>query len=502
MPAGGNLFGMGVLTSRMGNMRRLAGLLVALILVVWLCVRAAPPPAGAITALWQVAGELQALKSYAAAAEAYEQIASLTPGDPAPLLAIGSIYLARQRYPAAVDAFNRALARRMDYAPAWAGLAATAWEQHDLPQAIARWQMALMYQPDLMPARRGLALAYLERGWQAEAEATLRQGLASGVTGQPGDQQTVDEMASARLLLAMMLAVRDAEESRRQLAAIGAEASAPIQAQRDYLVDAFDRAEAADSAGEAARRLGLAFTQAEMWPLARMAFERALALDATDAEAMAFLGHAEAQLGWPAWEHLAGAIAARPDWPLGHYLFGLYLVKQNLLDLAVQEFQTTVRLDPGNVRAQLDLAHTYVSLGKYLAAEEAFKAAVAASPKDLTSHLALAHFYADCFWHVADGGLPAAQAATDLAPQDPQARDLLGWMYLLAGDVPSAQLQLLSALQLAPDQASTYYHLGVLYKTLGWQEMARFAFLRAVELTEDAWVRDRAQAALGSLQAS
>jgi tetratricopeptide (TPR) repeat protein len=491
---------MGAFTFRVGNVRRLGALLVALIVATMSCARAAPAPVGAVAALWQVAGELQVLRSYAAADEAYEQIASLDPADPAPLLAIGRIYLAQRRYPAAEDAFNRALAREMGCALAWDGLAAAAWERRDVSRAREYWQTALAYQPNLMPARQGLALVYLEQGRRAEAETILRQGLEQDFAGRPGARQTVDEIDSARLLLAMMLAVQNPDESRRQLEAIGAVTSATIQAQRDYVMDALDRAMAADSAAGAAKRLGLAFIQVEMWTLARAAFERTLALDATDAEAMAFLGHAEAQLGLPAWEHLAGAVAARPDWPLGHYLFGLYLARQNRLDGAVQEFQTTLRLDPGNMRAQLDLAHTFVSMGQYLAAEASFKAAVTDSPRELAAHLALARFYADRSWRVVEGGLPAARAAADLAPQDPQVRDLLGWMYLLAGDLPSARLHLLSAHQLAPDKASTSYHLGLLYRALGWQEMAHFALLRAADLTDDPSMRDRAQAALNRLR--
>jgi tetratricopeptide (TPR) repeat protein len=73
---------------------------------------------------------------------------------------------------------------------------------------------------------------------------------------------------------------------------------------------------------------------------------------------------------------------------------------------------------------------------------------------------------------------------------------MLGWMYFLAGDSSQAQLHLESALQLNPELASTYYHLGVLRKALGEDEAAQFAFLRAIDLDTDGFYRSQAQKAL------
>jgi Flp pilus assembly protein TadD len=141
-----------------------------------------------------------------------------------------------------------------------------------------------------------------------------------------------------------------------------------------------------------------------------------------------------------------------------------------------------------------------VGLGQYLAAEEVLAEAVKGSPKDLTLHLALVRFYTDHTFRVADRGLAAARAAAAVAPDDPQVRDLLGWMYFLAGDLKQAHLHLASALRLDPELVSAIYHLGMLHRALGEEEAARFAFLRVVDLDTDGFYRDRAQIALRELE--
>jgi Flp pilus assembly protein TadD len=257
-----------------------------------------------------------------------------------------------------------------------------------------------------------------------------------------------------------------------------------------------NKAETADTVADAAKLMGLAFVQIEEWHLARVALQRALTLEPSDGEAMAFLGHSEAQLGRPAFSHLARAVETRPDWPLGHYLLGLYYLQQEAYDFAVEEFQTTLRLDPGNAQAMVDLAGTYVGQGRYLEAEQALADAVGSAPEDLSFHKALVHLYADHAFRIPDRGLAAARAATDLAPEDPEVRDMLGWMYFLAGDPARARLHLESALRLDPESASVHYHLGVLRKALGEEEAARFAFLRAIDLDTDGFYRSQAQKAL------
>jgi tetratricopeptide (TPR) repeat protein len=470
-----------------------------LLLVVLLGIMGSPvivPPVGAIQPLWSKAADLRAAKSYSAAIGIYEQIARLDPRDPEPLLAQAQIYLVQRRWPLAEDAFNRALARDGGNPSALAGLASARWGQGDKLRAASLWEMAL----DACRAHAGdspqasseseirlrLALAYLDMQRPDDAAALLRQEL------------THSDSAAAHLYLAMLLATKDPEQARDHLLAIREDEASWITSARTYLVSALDQADAAGSSAGAAKSLGLAFVQIEEWQLADAALQQALRLDPTDAETMAFLGHVEAQLNQPAFDHLAAAVATQADWPMGHYLLGLYYLRQGAYEFAAEEFRVTLRLDPGNAQAQADLATAYTSLGQYPAAEDALIKAVASAPRDVTFHLALIRFYADHAYAI-DRGLAAAQAAADLAPDNMQVRDTLGWLYFLAGDANNARLQLESALQLDPTLASAHYHLGMLYKALGEEKAARLAFSRAIDLDTDGFYRDQAQVAMRDL---
>jgi tetratricopeptide (TPR) repeat protein len=377
-------------------------------------------------------------------------------------------------------------------AGAKAGLAAARWGQGDRARAVALWEeaaAAAAQQGDasLSAIRMRLALAYLDVERPTDAEALLRRETAEA------------DNPAAHLYLAMMRSMEDSGEARRELAAIGEGAPPAVAATRDYVLEVLDKAEAAHSPAEAAKVVGLAWVQMEEWQLARAALERALRLDASDAETLVFLGHSEAALGRPAFEHLTAGVAARPDWPPGHYLLGLYYVKQGVFGLAAEEFQTMLRLDAGNAQAQADLARAHLGLGQYEAAEEALMAAVTSAPDNLAFRLALARFYANHAYRVAERGLPAAQAAADLAPDDAQARELLGWMYFLAGDIRLARLHLESALRLDPELASAYYRLGMIEKNLGRKEAAGSAFERAIDLDTDGFYREQAETAMRQL---
>jgi tetratricopeptide (TPR) repeat protein len=468
--------------------------LLLVVLLILLSTPAVPSPTGAIAPLWQEAADLRANKSYTAAVEIYEQIATLSGGTPEALLAIGEIYSTQHRWPLAEDAFNRALARHAENPEALAGLALARWEQGDRQRAVSLWELALTHwsddasqieiQPGLSDIQLRLALAYLDTDRTTDAEAMLHDVTIS--SGNP----------AAHLYLAMIQAISNPTAARRELEGIADDGPRPVVTARDYLLEALERAEAEDTKAKEAKSTGLSLAQIGEWQLARLALQQALLLDATDAEAMAFLGHAEAQLGLPAFIHLAGAVESQPDWPLGHYLLGLYYLKQEAYEFATEEFRTTLQLDPGNAQALADLARAYVGQGQYLDAEEALVAATEAAPDDITFHYPLVRFYADHTFQVADRGLAAARTAADLAPEDPQVRDLLGWMYFLAGDPPQARLHLESAIRLDPELPSTHYHLGVLRKAIGQDEAAKFAFLRAIDLDTNGFYRSQAQKAL------
>ncbi len=332
---------------------------------IMLVLRADPPSQGAIKMLWQAAEELYALKSYDGAVHTYEQIAALLPTESAPLVAVGHIYLAQQRWPLAMDAFNRALARRMDDASAWAGLASVSWAQNEITTAATYWQAALRHQPDLISARLGLTLALLYEGHLDKASVTLETGLAVLRPNSPSWSSQMDKIALAHLLRGAILALDSLAEARYELSRIPEDVTMEIRDQRDQLLAALDHVAALRSPALAAKHIGLVMMQIELWPLARIALTRAYMLQPDDAEVVASLGKVEAMMGLdrPAWEHLSTAVVLRPEWSLARLWLGAYCHHKGLLHLAVMQLRIAVALEPTNTEALLELSHAYADQG-------------------------------------------------------------------------------------------------------------------------------------------
>jgi Flp pilus assembly protein TadD len=85
-----------------------------------------------------------------------------------------------------------------------------------------------------------------------------------------------------------------------------------------------------------------------------------------------------------------------------------------------------------------------------------------------------------------------------LDPQNGVAYDLLGWaQYLLQR--PEARASLERAVALEPESARAHYHLGLAYAQEGLNDMARWAYERAIDLDTKGLYRERAQKALKEL---
>ena len=108
-------------------MLRFVGQVFLLVLMAFGLSAAAPPAAGLYMNWLSTARELEMLTSYTAAIELYERVSLLQPLDPDPLVAAGNIYVRQGNWPMAVDAFNRALARRQNSPAALKGLGAAFW---------------------------------------------------------------------------------------------------------------------------------------------------------------------------------------------------------------------------------------------------------------------------------------------------------------------------------------------------------------------------------------
>jgi tetratricopeptide (TPR) repeat protein len=92
----------------------------------------------------------------------------------------------------------------------------------------------------------------------------------------------------------------------------------------------------------------------------------------------------------------------------------------------------------------------------------------------------------------------AAQAAIELAPENAEAHETLGWAYHLAGRPAQAIEPLERALELAPS-ARAHYRLGEVYRALGQWEAARTHYQAAVDLDWNGVIGERAREELAGL---
>ena len=84
----------------------------------------------------------------------------------------------------------------------------------------------------------------------------------------------------------------------------------------------------------------------------------------------------------------------------------------------------------------------------------------------------LAIFCVENSVQVEDIGLPAAQKALSLAPDNPFVLDTLGFAYLSSGRFTNAEQTLKQAIELMPDNYSAHIHLAMTYLALGDQTAA------------------------------
>ena len=473
-------------------MLRFVGQVFLLVLMAFGLSAAAPPAAGLYMNWLSTARELEMLTSYTAAIELYERVSLLQPLDPDPLVAAGNIYVRQGNWPMAVDAFNRALARRQNSPAALKGLGAAFWGAAERGQAINVWRVALAIQPDDFDTKKRLGHALIDRGELAEGAAILRNFPTRGIPQRIVSQVELD--------LAVVEATTDLPQAIDRLRSMPASPSIPMEDMRLYLLDALSRASEASDPFSQAKLTGMALAQVDIWAPAAAALEKAISLQPNDAETLAFLGYVESRRGQPAYDDLVVAITTDTDNWTAHYFLGQYLIESGLPGPGAEELEQSQALSPDNPAILVTLSNANIALGDYTAAEAALEQAVSIAPANLDIRRRLVNFYADTSLRVTDNGLAAADAAVKLAPEDPELQDAQGWIYLLAGDTHRAFLHLYTAWKLDPSQASTYYHLGRLYQITGQEEAAFTAFRRADELDSEGEYRTRAQLALREIE--
>ncbi len=462
------------------NPRR-AGLQLTLLALMILLLGLTPYPQPFTTAMRQAEAR-RAAREYGAALRAYQRAAEYDPESPLPWLRMGEVYLLQHRFVPATIAFLKAEGLGGGVEAVF-GLAESYAGRGDWAAALRNWLRALELAPND-------ARAYVALGWGNVAQSQFDQAasyLTQALRLQPSDQ----EAATAHSLLGRLLIGDDPALA----------ASHFRQAGDSDMLAVLDVVNAEPSPARRALLLGIAALQRNELTLARRHFERAVALAPGDAEALAYLAHTLDQLGETATagELLERALDLDEDSTLAHYFLGTHHRLVGNVKAAQAALWQALLRDPENAALRVEMAGTFVDQADYAGAEEWYVGAVEAAPEEVEFHLMLVHFFLDHLYRVGEGGLPAAQALVDMAPDDGRAYDLLGWAYYLTGQQAEAQQALNQALVLEPDLVSAHFHLGNLYVHAGRRDLARLHLQRAVDLDTNGFYRTRAERLLKDL---
>ena len=135
--------------------------------------------------------------------------------------------------------------------------------------------------------------------------------------------------------------------------------------------------------------------RAEAWKRAAEAAERALALDATLAEAHASLGFAQKnRFEWRAAEaSFKQAIALRPGAPLPHHWYAILLMQLGRFPEAITEIKAAIALDPLSIGANLQFASVLLMAHRYEDAIGQWQHALQLDPSFVNAYRGMASAY-------------------------------------------------------------------------------------------------------------
>ncbi|MEW6403676.1 MAG: tetratricopeptide repeat protein [Chloroflexota bacterium] len=342
----------------------------------------------------------------------------------------------------------------------WLTLASAYYTEGDLEAALQTAQSGLKG----YPSSAGLyeLMAFIHRGQKdpdAERAALQNQVLFDG------------EDVYAHYRLGLLLIFSDPEQAAAELS-LASSLDPEFDPAVQTLLAALELAAAETNPSTRAVTIGRALGLVDEWDLALAAFEDAIELDASNAEAWAWLGEAKQQTGGGGRAELDRALSLEGKSAIVRALRGMYWSRQEEYDLMLTEYAVAEQVEPENPAWQASIGDAHYKRGDLAAALTAYQRATELAPEESTYWRLLAVLCAESGVHVEEIGLPAAQKAVELAPDEVAALDVLGWSYASSGRYFSAEQTLLDVIARAPNYLPAHLHLAMTYLAEGNQAAA------------------------------
>ncbi|MDO9302838.1 MAG: tetratricopeptide repeat protein [Anaerolineales bacterium] len=392
-----------------------------------------------------------AAQNYASAAKSFEQAARLLPWRDELWEKAGIAAARNGKQDQAIDFFKQAPTLS---AEGWMWFGYSYYQISDFPSSINALEESL--QLDSLPSAYNLlALIYRQqKNWAAE-----RNVLENQLRMDAGDVYTYYR-------LGLLLTVLEPEQALTNLmfaSSLDPEFDPAVQTLRAALNLSSTQPDASQQMVTIGRSLGLV----QEWDLSAAAFEKAITLDAENAEAWAWLGEAKQQTGGDGRAELDQAVALDHTSVVVRALRGLYWNRQEKYPQMLAEYLLAAEYEPTNPAWHAELGNAYFKRGDLVAALAAYQRATELAPNESTYWRLLAVFCAENGAQLEDVGLPAAQKAVNLAPNDPLTLDALGWAYLSSGRYANAEQTLLDVVARFPDHLPAHIHLALTYLAQG-----------------------------------
>lgn len=155
--------------------------------------------------------------------------------------------------------------------------------------------------------------------------------------------------------------------------------------------------------------------------------------------------------------HYRKAVAARPDFAMGHLFLGDILYKKGNIGDAIEEYRLSVELEPENTEGNGNLARLYLSTGQPVMAAERFRAALVMEPDNAELNYGMATALLQ--QRRVQEAAPFVQKTLQLSPNHSGALNSLGMILDVQGDTPGAVEYYRRALALDSGNASAKENL-------------------------------------------
>ncbi len=222
----------------------------------------------------------------------------------------------------------------------------------------------------------------------------------------------------------------------------------------------------------------------------------AIILDDTDLHASTYTAYVQLQMGHvdEAQEHLEIVLETYPNNPQVRILLTLAYLLQKDSDAAGKQIAILTKRYPLQPDIYLSWANWYIYHHDYIHAREAYHHAMWLSPREERGRYALlaAQFHLETSYDVCDHGLPAANVAVQMLPNDATAWTMLAAMNYQCADFARA----IEVAQKALDHgagADAFYYLGASLARQGQHDAAYTALVQAADLAPDSIWRERAE---------